>query len=120
MPPLIDDIEKNHDSFILQANKTSLVWGLKFDAGWAVCPSNDYVDATVFPFWSDPEYAKIHCVDEWSHYRPASIELGEFIQVWLGGMSQDGVLVGTNWNSELEGIEIEAADLANELLGENG
>ena len=38
------------------------------------------------------------------------------IDTWLAGMSEDGVLVGTNWDAELEGLEVEPSDLAEELL----
>jgi hypothetical protein len=34
-------------------------------------------------------------------------------------MSEDGVLVGTNWDADLSGMEVEPGDLAGELLGGN-
>jgi hypothetical protein len=33
-------------------------------------------------------------------------------------MSEDGVMVGTNWDADLSGLEVEPYDLARELLGE--
>ena len=33
-------------------------------------------------------------------------------------MSEDGVLVGTNWDEELSGLEVEPDDLARALLGD--
>jgi hypothetical protein len=69
------------------------------------------------PFWSTEAEARVHCTDEWARYEPARLELASFIATWLAGMSEDGVLVGTNWDADLAGLEVEPEDLAEELLG---
>ena len=68
------------------------------------------------PFWSDRAYAERAAVDTWRHYEPTAIPIAEFIDGWLRGMSEDGVLVGTDWDANNAGREIEAATLAQELL----
>ncbi|TOO05840.1 hypothetical protein CGH46_15785, partial [Vibrio parahaemolyticus] len=35
-----------------------------------------------------------------------------FVEDWLLTLAEDGVLVGTNWNDQLEGKEMEPQDLA--------
>jgi len=112
--------EANHRRFVERAVEQGLVWGLRSSEGWAVAPSNEYEDRDVMPFWSDKAYATRAVKDEWSSYSPTEIPLPEFLDRWLKGMSADGVLVGTNWDAHLTGTEIEAAELAQELLKESG
>ncbi|WDF02381.1 MULTISPECIES: DUF2750 domain-containing protein [Bacillaceae] len=41
--------------------------------------------------------------------------LTEFKKDWLHGMNEDGLLVGTNWNAKLIGLEVEPMILYKEL-----
>jgi hypothetical protein len=106
------DDEANLKRFVAGALESGLVWGLKSDDGWAVCPSNEYEDASVYPFWSDRAEALIHCADEWSRCTPTAIDLDSFLEDWLPGMHGDDALVGTNWSPELIGLEVEPMELA--------
>jgi hypothetical protein len=110
------DHQANHDLFVSRVRETRLVWGLKSDEGWAICESNEFEDTDVYPFWSEESDAAVHCTEDWAGFAPASLDLDLFIDTWLAGMDEDGVLVGTNWDSELTGLEVEPADLAEELL----
>ena len=67
------------------------------------------------PFWSDRAYAQRAARDEWGHYAPASLSLAQFLETWLVGMSADRILVGTNWDFNFCGLEVEPADLAQRL-----
>lgn len=120
MNDAVTPAEESHDRFVRDVRDCGLVWGLKSDQGWAVCESNEYEDTDVYPFWSDEAAARVHCRDDWADFTPASLALDLFIDTWLAGMSEDGVLVGTNWDEELSGLELEPNDLARELLGEVG
>lgn len=75
-------------------------------------------EADVLLFWSDEAYAKRHVAAEWSGYVATSIELDAFIDGWLRGMHEDGLLVGVNFNSDLAGLEVEPVELANALVSE--
>ncbi len=107
--------EANHRRFVERVTQLGVVWGLKSADGWAIAPSNEFEDRDVMPFWSDQAYAARAAREEWSSYSPAEIPLSDFLDLWLQGMSADGVLVGTNWDAALTGREIEAEDLAAEL-----
>lgn len=111
---LLTDLNDNHRRFVARVKESGFVWGLKSDDGWAICPSNEY-DCNVMPFWSDEAYARRCAIDEWSDYSPTKIEIDSFIDNWLRGMNEDGLLVGTNFNADLAGLEIEPIDLAKEL-----
>jgi hypothetical protein len=107
-----DEDLKNFVERVLEAGE---VWGLQSPAGWAICESNEYEETAVLVFWSDKELAAAHAVDEWEFYAPSSIALDEFIENWLPGMHEDEALVGPDWDSDLDGIEVEPLDLARRL-----
>ncbi|MRX72813.1 DUF2750 domain-containing protein [Bacillus lacus] len=107
--------KRRYENFIKRVTESKLVWGLKSEDGWCVCESNEYEETEVMLFWSDEAYARQCAIEEWSHYKPASISLQEFMDSWLYGMNQDGVLVGVNWNAKLIGLEVESYDLFKEL-----
>ena len=116
--PLGENFEENLDRFIVEAIETGCIWGLEGPDGFALCPSEKSDDVDVMPFWSQPEFAQLHCVEEWSVYKPVPVSLEEFLDDWLPGMHDDVLLVGVNWNAEMDGDEFEPLDLLEEIEGE--
>lgn len=112
---LSDDTDENYDRFIDDALATGCVWGLESDEGWALCPSVNNDDISVMPLWSQPEFAKLHCAEEWAGYKVIPISLEELLDDWLPGMHEDVLYVGVNWNAELEGEEVEPLDLLEDI-----
>ena len=109
------DSENRHRIFIETVLEKGVIWGLRSEDGWAIAPSTEYEEANVMPFWSHRGAAKAAAQDEWSDYEPTEIVLATFIDSWLCNMHEDGLLVGTNWNANLLGMEIEPIDLAQVL-----
>ena len=59
------------------------------------------------------------CVKEdWETYKPSQITLNIFIENWCLGMSNDGLLAGTDFDNDLFGHEIDPLDLVMELGAE--
>ncbi|CAM2947156.1 DUF2750 domain-containing protein [Vibrio rarus] len=112
MSQLSNDIQQNLDLFIEQSKKDNRVWGLKNEDGWLACDSSEFEECEVMPFWSDEADAKFHNVEEWSDFEVTEIPLDIFVEDWLITLSEDGVLIGTNWNAQLEGQELEPEALA--------
>lgn len=106
-----EDLDENYDRFLDEAIATGCVWGLESEEGWALCPANNNAELDVMPLWSQPEYAQLHVVGEWSAYKVVAIALEELLDDWLPGMHEDVTLIGPNWNGELEGDEVEPLDL---------
>ena len=113
--PLSDNDAENLDRFIVEAIEFGCVWGLQGPEGWALCGSEKYETTDVMPFWSQEDFARVHCQEDWKDYEPVAIELEEFLEDWLTGMHEDVILVGINWDQELEGIEMEPLDLLEEF-----
>ena len=95
------DLKANYNRFIKRIKESGVVWGLRSEAGWANCPSNEYEDSEVFPFWSDEAYAKRHCIESWSEYSPAKIDFDSFIDNWLKGMNEEAVFTLHDKNIQL-------------------
>lgn len=117
---LSNDRDENFDRFIVEAMETGCVWGLEGPDGWATCPSEKHSESDVMPFWSQPEFAQAHCVEEWAIYKVVPISTEELLEDWLPGMHDDVILVGVNWDAEMEGLEVEPLDLLAEFDGEMG
>jgi hypothetical protein len=113
--PLSDNDSENFDRFVVEAIESGCVWSLEGPDGWALCGSEQYENTDVMPFWSQEEFAQIHCKEDWKDYKPVAIELVEFLEDWLTGMHEDVVLVGINWNADLDGTEMEPIDLLEEF-----
>ncbi|PWK47273.1 DUF2750 domain-containing protein [Pleionea mediterranea] len=122
MTQLTSDIDHNYQVFLQQAIDQGVVWALitgdldKGTAEFALTGSADNDNIDVMPFFSHEDFAQALCSDEWSIYQPHPIDLDDFIDNWLPGMQKDSLLVGVNWNSELEGLESEPLELSLELL----
>ncbi len=110
--------EQEIDQFVALALKTREVWALQYpDGGFAICPSNDFDEIDVYVVWSNEADAKACCEDDWKSLVPVAIDLDEFVEDWLPGMYEDGLLVGPDWDSELAGPEIAALELAKRFGG---
>ncbi|WP_407333363.1 DUF2750 domain-containing protein [Enterovibrio sp. 27052020O] len=113
MSKLTADIQANLMLFVEETKRTQVVWGLKNEEdGWLACDSSEFENSEVMPFWSAKEDAEHHNVEEWADFEVVEIPLDVFVEDWLITLSEDGVLVGTNWNAELEGKELEPSELA--------
>jgi hypothetical protein len=93
------------------------VWALKSPtSGWAQCPSNEQEGIDILVFWSDRAYASRHRKEGWKDYAPTAIAFDEFIDRWIKGMHDDGVMVGPNWDANLWGLEVSPQEVAQRLL----
>jgi len=117
MIKLTDDLAANYQRFIEDILELRQVWCLQSPEGSVVVASTEFEETDVMPFWSEEEYAKAHCVGEWEEFKPVAMDLDEFVEDWLSGMAEDGILVGPNWNDELEGLEIEPEEISLKLTG---
>lgn len=116
MSQLSDNLQQNYRLFIEGIKASGKVWGVATPEGLVICDSEEFEDTDVIPFWSDEADAKVQCTGEWEMYEPQVIDLDTFVERWLTGMAEDGVLAGPNWNSELAGLEIEPAEIAEQLI----
>ncbi len=110
--------DASYTAFIQKVVAQDEVWALEGDEGLAISSSSNNEEQDVIPFWSDEALATAVAADDWANFKPASMSLSEFLENWLVGMHNDELLVGTNWNTDLSGDEMEPLALALALVKE--
>ncbi|MBK1790206.1 DUF2750 domain-containing protein [Persicirhabdus sediminis] len=110
--------DANHRRFIERVVEKEMVWYLSHPAGVANSVSNDDEETTVLMFWSDRAYATRARSNGFEDYEETSMDLFDFLFRWLPGMSEDGVLAGTNWTGDLIGVECDPFELREEIESE--
>jgi hypothetical protein len=116
-------MKEHQEQFVKSICETNVVFGLENDEGSASSSSEEYEDESGVPielicFWSDAARATSCTAEAWKGYRLVEIPLGEFIENWCVGMSNEGLLVGINFGDDLSGAEMEPLDLIVEVAKE--
>lgn len=116
-------VKNRHKKFIKTVCKTEIVYGLKDKKGFATSSSVHYDDENGEPvgiicFWAEKARAKSCVKDEWKSYEPTEIPLSEFMENWCVGMENDGLLIGTQFDQNMFGFEVEPLELIIDLLAE--
>lgn len=117
---MFDDLGslERYELFVLRVVRSGEVWALEGERGWCVAPSvedDSDPETGVMPFWSERAWARRCAQERWSRYRPRPIPLHAFLSEWLPAMARDGLRAGTDWSSELFGLEIEPMRLKEEV-----
>lgn len=128
-PRLLDTAtaRENHERFVRRAIEQETTWTIWGDTGPLIAESNGDEDEDeddevepreVFLFFSDKAYAARALRESWPEspaYAPREVTLFNFMYRWLPGIHRDGHLVGANWTGDLIGLEVEPAELLEEL-----
>jgi hypothetical protein len=110
-------------TFLVDVKKTQSFWALQEKSGedWVVLDSINFEKSEVMPLWSSQALAQKHCTDEWVQYVPVKITLSDWLEFWLEDLSEDGVMVGINWQEESnqgeenEYVELDLAEFSQSL-----
>jgi len=116
-------LKNRHLKFIKTVSESGIVYGLKSKNGFATSSSTQFEDDNGNPigmicFWAEKVRAKSCAKDEWRKYKVTEIPLAEFMENWCIGMVNDGLLIGTQFDQNLFGHEVEPLDLILELTSE--
>tara|TARA_R110000850_G_scaffold73157_2_gene160623 strand:- start:685 stop:1224 length:540 start_codon:yes stop_codon:yes gene_type:complete len=116
-------LKSRHQKFIKTVSENGIVYGLKSKNGFATSSSTQFEDDNGNPigmicFWAEKVRAKSCAKDEWRKYNVTEIPLAEFMENWCVGMANDGLLIGTQFDQNLFGYEVEPLDLILELTAE--
>lgn len=76
-------------AFVGRVLRSETIWGLYGDT-WARDDRGD--GAEVLPFWPDAELAALCVRGPWGTFAPRAIALDAFIDQWLPGMREDGIV----------------------------
>ncbi|WP_372472975.1 DUF2750 domain-containing protein [Capnocytophaga sp. ARDL2] len=77
---------------------------------------NDGSPVPVWCFWSDENLARKHKQADWSSFEVMEIPLGNFLEDILVSITNEGYIVGFDFNEELIGTEVDPIDLLLEII----
>lgn len=110
--------KERYDHFILKVCDWEEIWYLKNSEDNFVTKYVKDENVGYFPVWPHPDYAKKFGEDEEIPVSPANIDLHEFIDRWLPGLSHDGFKVGVLPNLATTVWVIDPLDLRADLKEE--
>jgi hypothetical protein len=105
---LLDD-EARTRRFVEEVSRTGTVWSL-YGETWVRSTAAGEVEA--LPFWSRREQAVGCIAGPWDTFTPRSIELPTFLDAWLTGMQEDGLVAVLLPTRARPGAIVEPASLA--------
>lgn len=116
-------IKNKHKKFIQEVTDNEIVWVLRSKEGLATSSSNEYEDEDGEPieivcFWSNQKLASVCGKKFWKEYSAVEIELSIFLENWCVGLSNDDLIVGTNFDWNLFGQENDPIELILEITEE--
>jgi len=112
--------EELHKEFISKICQTGKVWALEYNDEFASADSEEYEDeegnpAEMICFWSEESKAQ-ECINkEWKNYKIEVISLSEFIENWCIGMSNDQLLIGSDFTKQRIGHESDPLEVILEI-----
>ncbi|MDL2252197.1 DUF2750 domain-containing protein, partial [Odoribacter sp. OttesenSCG-928-J03] len=110
-------------AFIKTVCEAGKIWALENEEGFATSDSNLFEDEDeqsfgLFCFWSNQDAAKACAIDGWEDYTPTEIALSDFIEDWCVSMSDEDMLAGIDFDSDMYGYEVEPLKLILDLHAE--
>lgn len=113
-------IKERYKRFRKTVCESEIVYALKNKKGFATSNSVQFEDENGEPigiicFWSNKVLAKSCIKNSWAEYEICEILLSDFIENWCIGMKNDGLLIGTEFDQNLFGFEVEPLELILEL-----
>lgn len=114
-------VKKRHQKFVDEIANSGYVRALKNNTGFATSSSNEFEDEEenaigLICFWSDNNLAKVCAKEGWADYKPKRIRIEEFMESWCIGMFRENLMVGTNFDWNMFGFEIEPLELLIEVI----
>lgn len=116
-------MDKQYDDFLNSLENDEYIILLQTEDGLASCSSNTYVNKEteepiiVIPVWSSgyANEAESNLTGEWADYEAVELPMEVFLTELLPYLAQEGVFIGVNWGSDLEGLEIDPIDVFRDL-----
>ena len=104
--------EQRYDYFINKVIELEQVWGLSSADGWVILPDEE---DEIFPVWPHAELAAQWGTGEFADCEPKAIALQDWLDKWLPGMEEDGLLAATCPDREGDAIIVSAEEMLENL-----
>jgi len=104
--------EQRYDYVISTLVDQKEVWGLSSDSGWLILPDEDEEH---LPVWPHAQLAKAWAMGDFADCQPKAITLDDWLDKWLPGMIEDGLLIAVCPGIDNDSIIVAADELLDEL-----
>ena len=116
-------METQYKTFITEAVQNGVVWMLEDGETVGISTSNEFFDedgdeAGVVLFWSKEGEAKQVAIAEWSEYKAVAVDLDVFLEFSVVTISNEDMLMGINWGTDMSGKEIHPIEIALDIIKE--
>ena len=88
------------------------LWSL-WNHGWVL--ASDDSGRELIPVWPNEKYAALCSEGRWAGSVPKLIELGAWMDRWIGGAKRDGRLIAVFPTTESRGVVVEPDQLATDI-----
>jgi Protein of unknown function (DUF2750) len=92
------------------------IWSLRDRSGWALAADDN--GRELVPVWPHPDFAVACTHRQWIGMQPANVDLNEWIEDWLPGMSDDGRGVAVFPTPQNRGVVVEPERMGEDLAAE--
>lgn len=106
--------QKRYDLFVAYVKNGGICYTLADTEG---CLNITVGNERVLPVWPSEEMANEWAKSEHEGFSALDISNESFVEIWLPGMSNDGVSVGVAPNMAGEGIVLQASELLQDIQG---
>jgi len=116
-------IHQRYKKFLEEVTQNEIVWALKSEEGFVTSSStlyedNNGEDIKLYCFWSNDKLARV-CKNKFcSECNLIEIPLSEFLENWCLGLHYNDLMIGTNFDWNLFGQEVEPIVLILEIVKE--
>lgn len=107
---------QRYQHFVGRVADWQCVWSLRDQDGWVSAADDD--GNLVYPFWPHPDYAEACSIGNWAGSSPDCIEIHQFLDRWLPGMSKDGVSVAVFPTALVQGVVVPPLQLQQAIQDE--
>jgi hypothetical protein len=106
-----------YQRFLTRVVETEIVWHIRYSSNDEPldCPSSDFPNKCVFPFWSAKAYASANAKKLEFEVTVEDIKLSRVREYWLPTMMEEGILAGPEWDRNFAGLEVDPKRLAGDL-----
>ena len=108
--------EERYAYLVKRVADWELVWSLADDDDWALAADGEGHE--LVPVWPHERFATGCATGNWAGYRPRSIEVSDWLHLWLPGLTRDGRLIAAFPTPGGQGVVITPERFGDDLRAE--
>ncbi len=108
--------EERYGYLLKRVAEWELVWSLAEDDGWAL--AGDGEGHELVPVWPHERFARACATGNWADQRPRSVEVSDWLELWLPGLAREGKLIAAFPTPSSLGVAVTPERFGDDLRAE--